>query len=191
MLKSKGRILRYNINGGYRVEEEIWKCCDNDEGTKMVSAYSDDGSYIGNPKEAKYLAKNRGISYFEKARPEHRVVSIGFNKKEQKWYGWSHRALFGFSIGSEVKKGDCAYTPSTPQELFDDVTQITKDDDGFEFQWLKPENVEIITNGLRIREEMTQPPDYFWEMECGKGEWKAETLDNAKQMAIDFAGSVS
>ena len=27
-----------------------------------------------------------------------------------KWYGWSHRATYGFGIGDKVKKGDCAYT---------------------------------------------------------------------------------
>lgn len=26
-----------------------------------------------------------------------------------KWYGWSHRAVYGFGIGDKVKKGDCAY----------------------------------------------------------------------------------
>jgi hypothetical protein len=32
--------------------------------------------------------------------------SIGFSKKEQKWFGWSHRAMFGFGIGHKVKAGD-------------------------------------------------------------------------------------
>jgi hypothetical protein len=66
--------------------------------------------------------------------PGHNVPSIGFSEKEQKWYGWSHRAIYGFGVGSKVKKGDCAYN--------------------------------------------------------GK-EWTAKTLDDAKQMAIDFANDVS
>ena len=33
--------------------------------------------------------------------------NVGFSEKEKKWYGWSHRAIFGFGIGSEVKEGDC------------------------------------------------------------------------------------
>ena len=24
---------------------------------------------------------------------------IGFSEKEQKWYGWSHRAFYGFKVG--------------------------------------------------------------------------------------------
>jgi hypothetical protein len=31
---------------------------------------------------------------------------IGFSEKEQKWYGWSHRAFCGFGIGDKVKEGD-------------------------------------------------------------------------------------
>ena len=33
------------------------------------------------------------------------VCDIGFSTSEQKWYGWSHRAIYGFGIGHEVKKG--------------------------------------------------------------------------------------
>lgn len=30
------------------------------------------------------------------------VESIGFSEKEQKWYGWSHRAISGFGIGDKI-----------------------------------------------------------------------------------------
>lgn len=33
------------------------------------------------------------------------TATIGFSKKEQKWYGWSHRAIYGFGVGAEVEKG--------------------------------------------------------------------------------------
>ena len=57
------------------------------------------------PKWARRLAK-RGI------RPQLRtaestVCSIGYCERERKWYGWSHRAIFGFRVGSVVKKGHC------------------------------------------------------------------------------------
>lgn len=38
------------------------------------------------------------------------TVSIGFNEKEQEWYGWTHRGYGHFGIGYEVKKGSiCDY----------------------------------------------------------------------------------
>ena len=72
----------------------------------VKSAYMPNGDYIGDPKTAHYLIAKREIKP-EKANPTHNVCSIGFCEKEQKWYGWSHRAIFGFGIGSTVKRGDC------------------------------------------------------------------------------------
>lgn len=39
-----------------------------------------------------------------------KVASIGFSEKEQKWYGWSHRAIYGFGIGYIAKDGDSCTT---------------------------------------------------------------------------------
>jgi hypothetical protein len=33
------------------------------------------------------------------------TCSIGFSSREQKWYGWSHRAFFGVAIGHVVGEG--------------------------------------------------------------------------------------
>lgn len=33
----------------------------------------------------------------------------GFSPKEQKWYGWSHRARYGFGIGDSLDEGDAGY----------------------------------------------------------------------------------
>jgi hypothetical protein len=35
-----------------------------------------------------------------------KLAATEFDKDDQKWYGWSHRARFGFGIGSKVKAGD-------------------------------------------------------------------------------------
>ena len=66
-----------------------------------------EGDYIGDSVWAHRLIVKRGIKP-EKADPSHNVCSIGFCEKKQKWYGWSHRAIYGFGVGDEVKEGDCA-----------------------------------------------------------------------------------
>ena len=54
--------------------------------------------------------------------------SIGFSEKEQKWYGWSHRAIYGFGIGSKIKKGDCGYKGKAwTAKTLDDAKQMAKD----------------------------------------------------------------
>lgn len=176
----------------------------DDENMEMVNCYSDfSGDWIGDSRTARLLCKKKGIRFIQKTDPDHCVCSIGFNPEEQKWYGWSHRAIFGFGIGSTVKKGDCGYVASTPQALFESIT--TEDDDGW--AWQKPEDVEIIEDGIKIRHKMvkhtSEDPEtgellgfvdagYNYQIiKCGKGEWVAETLEDAKQMAIDFAEGVS
>ena len=91
---------------GYELRTELVKTDEEDETLKMVSAYSLSGSYIGNPKTAYTLCIKMGIKP-EIYTNQDRTCSIGFCKKENKWYGWSHRAMYGFTIGDKVKKGDC------------------------------------------------------------------------------------
>lgn len=33
---------------------------------------------------------------------ESRGMGLGFSEKEQRWYGWSHRAIFGFGVGDKI-----------------------------------------------------------------------------------------
>lgn len=71
---------------------------------EMTSAFTDDGHYIGNSKFA-YRLFRRGIKP-ELINPDHNICSVGFDVANQKWFGWSHRALYGFGIGDVVEEGD-------------------------------------------------------------------------------------
>lgn len=70
-----------------------------------VDVYTQDDKYVGTLKELENLF-NMGI-YDIQAYGNNSCCSIGFNDKEQKWYGWSHRAMFGFGIGHVVKACNC------------------------------------------------------------------------------------
>ncbi|KKL41723.1 hypothetical protein LCGC14_2367440 [marine sediment metagenome] len=92
------------FKSGYILRTEMWSTpgCPPVE---MKSCYTPDGHYIGGAPWGHRLCTIRGI------RPELRTAesntcSIGFCEREQKWYGWSHRAIYGFSIGDKVKEGD-------------------------------------------------------------------------------------
>lgn len=54
----------------------------------------------------KELALKYGIEEFDYPTPDSQIRHIGYAPKTQKWYGWSHRAVFGFKVGDRVKKGD-------------------------------------------------------------------------------------
>jgi len=81
----------------------------------MKSAYTPDGDYIGTSRWAHRLIVKRGIKP-EKRTPESNVCSIGFCEKEQKWYGWSHRAIYGYGIGDVIEEGSSASTSGWTDE---------------------------------------------------------------------------
>jgi hypothetical protein len=189
------------------VRKEIVALDDNDPGTEWKAAYSlIDGSYIGSCKDAEYF-EEKGI--MPQAIPGNHVASIGFCKEEQKWYGWSHRAVFGFGIGSKVKKGDCAYKPTDPQDMLDDMIRfwvddenesvtadvITKQEMDVEDPHGDRDGVGILLEVERIRKKdnklLTSTHWNPYPDKWARGEWEAKTIDDAKQMAIDFARSVS
>lgn len=167
-----------------------------------------DGSYltrVGNEENLQFLL-NKGIteqlqSAYGK-RPEGEnpgSTSLGFNPKEQKWYGWSHRATFGFGIGSKCKQGNCGFEPSNKEEFIEKKLGFWGDS---EYAVERPRAIDkgngvLITyvyNNKVPNESMrgtTFENFQKYPKEWGKGEWEAKTLEDAKQMAINFAKSVS
>lgn len=113
-------VRKYKI--GYEVRSEEVSLGDGETPVIMKSAYTSDGHYIGNSVDAYRLIVSRGIAPELRPSPDGEchgsVCSIGFNEAEQKWYGWSHRAIFGFGIGHIIKKGDvCSSSGWTPEYL--------------------------------------------------------------------------
>ena len=182
---------------------------------ELAFAYTPEGHYIGTHSWAETLAK-RGIIP-ELRNPTDGVCSIGFCEAEQKWYGWSHRAIYGFGIGSKVSKGDCAYVADTPEglidchaEFFADISaecaaqhraecMILPDRSGIRILHAPivipmAANMEQALDFLDGEAELTPTgimSDAVSTIKCGRGEWTALTLEDAKQMACDFAESVS
>jgi len=144
-------------------------------------AYNREGDWIGDPRWAYRLAKKWGI-YPQKRKPEHDICSIGFSERKQRWYGWSQRAIKGFGIGSTCKKGDCHYIPADWKEIRDEGYF------GKPCHFLEEGRCRArTTTDSKVRE--CSPKNCVFR--TGRGEWTAKTLDDAKQMAMDFAEGVS
>ncbi len=100
------RVRKYKA--GYELRDEYWEHDPKEIPFLMKRvAYNPQGEYIGTSKDAYYLVVKKGIAPIKISDYEHAPCQIGFCEKEQKWYGWSHRAIYGFGIGDKVKKGDC------------------------------------------------------------------------------------
>ena len=146
----------------------------------------------------------------------------GFSPKDGKWYGWSHRAIFGFEIGSTCKKGDCHYLPTGREDFLDDMIRFWDEEDhsstkgwydrrevmtcgpynpdeeelkplptgefeeGVYVEWVYADSIPNENLRGTVGGTFHPYPDTF-----GRGEWAAKTLNDAKQMAIDFNRGVS
>jgi len=84
---------------GYEIVTEEWQGI-----TIRVGVTLRVRKYIGDTRQAYRLCVLRGIA--PECLDDKQVCSIGFCKKDQKWYGWSHRAIFGFGIGSTIDSED-------------------------------------------------------------------------------------
>lgn len=167
---------------------------DTDTNTTMVSCYSKiDDSYVGTPQDA--LALSRHLIDIQ-GDGSSKCSCIGFDKKAQKWYGFSHRAKYGFGVGSKVSKGDLAYVPDSVDDLYEELLSyydkdtLTKTKTGviITSQYVAY-NTEPPLEGCEDCADAIESSEY--EICTGRGEWVAYTLDDSKQMAIDFAHGVS
>ncbi len=197
----KTLLKERNYAAGYVVKTELVDGaeygCDDFE-TK--SAFTHEGDYIGDPRMAYRICKTRGIKP-EPIDETHNICSIGFCEKEQKWYGWSHRAMFGFGVGSEIKQGDCAYVPVDEEDFRLDCIRFWSEpaheavegfyasEDGVKgvrVNWAYAFDVPNVSIRGKISGVFSPFPDDF-----GRGEWGAKILEDARQMAVDFASGVS
>ena len=176
--------------------------------TEWKAAYSlIDGSYIGDCEQAQML-ESRGIVP-QRRRPDHKTASIGHAPKENKWYGWSHRAIYGFGIGTKVVRGSCAYKPVDKNDLMTAHIRFWADEESEQctqtiitdksFDVISPYNDEPGL-GLSISTECVRKADNellqstHWAPYpdvWGRGEWTARTIEDAKIMASDFSDGVS
>lgn len=168
---------------------------------EMISAYTLTGDYIGGVENAQYLCVKREIKP-ELASQNHSVCSIGFCQKEQKWYGWSHRAIFGFGVGSKVKQGDCGYIAFDEEDELLDCVRFWDDDCHVDttarvdlnaegkkciiVEWVYNDTVPNKKLRGTANKMEVEYPEFF-----GQGAWTAKSLADGKQMALDFAEGVS
>ena len=182
---------------------------DNDDYLNIVNKES--GAYLTLATKHKVVAIpdaldfliERGItegidSTFGKGRP----ANFGFSPKENKWFGWSHRAIYGFTIGSTVKKGDIGFRASNKEDFEEDLIRFwTSDNDETEVK-IQNRTDKGFELAITLSHDSTEHPgekvkgqEYIWPYrypkEYGRGEWTAETMEDAKQMAMDFAENIA
>lgn len=98
--------IQEDIIKEYKIKvARTWVGSDEKNSIVMVTVHTQDDKYVGTLENAKFYF-DEGILPESDFR-NNPVVSIGKSFIDGKWYGWSHRAMYGFKIGDVVKEGDC------------------------------------------------------------------------------------
>jgi hypothetical protein len=155
-----------------------------------------DGSYlthVGLEDDLKFLLR-KGIT-------DQVISGLGFNPTEQKWYGWSHRAIYGYGIGSECTMRSIGYRPENKEAFIKHLKSLD--------ERLNPNHkctYDIREEGVFVKSEFLGYPEdksqdkfigdmnielHRYPKKWGRGEWTAKTLEESKLMAESFAEGVS
>lgn len=101
--------------GEYEIRHEEWRAGIGDENgdpwvpidsawTKVAPGSPVTPAYIGEPERGAFLAAEGIVP--ELRSETSNVCTIGYNALEQRWYGWSHRAMYGFAVGDRTDARD-------------------------------------------------------------------------------------
>jgi hypothetical protein len=163
------------------IHVELWKTYERDSGVFMISAYSFKGDYIGDPDLVADLYSRYGICEDYSMNAQANVVSCGFSPKDNKYYGWSlvniHTSIKGYGIGDTITREDKGYTPDTVEEV-KLTCPFLRTGDVCEYPRYEDYEENDIDHTCS-NENCTQ----F----LGRGEWTASSLEDAKEMAIQYS----
>ena len=163
-----------------------------DEETKVYFSNFDDSymTHVGMEKNVTFLAK-REIT-------EQLTHGVGFSPKDGKWYGWSHRAVFGFKIGSTCEKGDCHYRAANIEDEMAAAILFWCGENHINVKGkiIGSQTIEVSwtyddkTPNKALRGSISSV-NWHFNKKFGRGEWTAKTMEDAKEMAVDFNEGVS
>jgi hypothetical protein len=143
-------------------------------------------------------SKKRKPDFFDKhgikkeTIPGNTVPSIGFSEKEQKWYGWSHRAIYGFGVGSKVKKGHAGYkgkewtakTLTDAKRMATDFAEAVSESKGRQTWRDNPLFTIGKYKGIEKVKIINEDPDYCLWLHQNTMESIANTPFSSKELAL-------
>jgi hypothetical protein len=158
----------------------------NGEAYYSLAFHTKRGECIGDP-EITYKLYKMGI------KPElgrhSSVCNIGFCERDQSWYTWG-RVWCSFTIGSSIRRGDIGYYPNSVEAAIEAAKHSWSDDTrDVEVTYIGDNTLDIrmIYKNGDSRDLITGMTESF---RLGRGEWVANTLEDAKEMACDFSDSL-
>ena len=129
---------------------------------------------------------------------KHLTQGLGFSPKTKMWYGWTHRGMCGFEIGSTCKKGDVHYNAANLEDEIESAINFWKNEDkeNVQAKLLRKGELKVTWDYIKndsFKDKVGRLASTIWayDPKFGRGEWTAATLEEAKEMALDFRNGAS
>lgn len=176
--------------------EELEKYVISAKGSSAIIAMTDDiDEYIRSKDETLIdFLVHYGINEVYSTRMN---ANYGYSEKMQSWWGWDGKDRGVYRVGTRVTFDNGAYCPEDAMhleeywrkfwtsELYESTTITNRTEEGFVVECRWSSDPSVIANP-DARGGLTTHA-YKYPKEYGKGAWTAKTLDDAKEMAMDFA----
>ena len=204
--------------GSFIVQRENVRLFPDQPATEMDVVYTNTAGkqhYVGDIAHMVFLMGHGITSFLQPSDGTCGTCAVGFNSEENTWFGWSHRATAAFKVGSTVSRGDCAYVPTDKEDLVGYLKgfwehgvprqgggsnahmTFTTTIENVRFDVTVDGVLGLVYNQIGTCSDPNGPClsaiDSFepYPVPWGRGEWTAHTIDDAKEMAVAFARSVS
>lgn len=126
MYTTKEVLKVKKFNSGMEIRDEVidgspFKTKD----FKVRNAYNSEGQYIGDPKLGRFIYR-LGIKP-EFASVKSTICSVGFNKKQKRWFGWTQRGILSVGVGDQITEDhvlSCIVPAGTVVENLDDARKL-------------------------------------------------------------------
>jgi len=147
--------------------------------TSLLNCYSkQDGSYVG-PVDDAYKKIRLGMVKFYKRDDSFNSACIG-ETENLSYFGFNHRGICEFKIGSKVTKGDIGYHANNIEDYIEDLKNF------WDYDSISVEGDKMFCSKKDNSIEEMPAPDLEL-LKLNRGEWEAITLNDARVMAGEFA----
>lgn len=111
---------------------------------------------------------------------------IGYSKNRESWVGWDEENYIRFTVGSVCTKNSPHFLPSGKGEFSEYIlaTYEKKNPVKFKLGYPRYDGVDGVSVSIDGYDDFVH--FYKFPETYGNGEWVAETMEDAKKMAIDL-----
>lgn len=171
-------IEEKELEKGIVVRNESWARKGEEVEVEIKQVYYND-LFIGGVELAIQLIIDNKIRHFEKRDNSSNICTIGYSEEKKKWFGWSHRGICGFGIGTKIGRNHNLYVASGKKDFLKTLRKK-------KHRFVKNPLFSVMDDGVDVSGVFYKYPEKW-----GRGKFVVKDLQEAKELAKIFAKSVA